>query len=439
MVDYTVELLNRNDLANSFFHLDSRDPTVGFTFDGSRFCGPTYPDQSESEATGFDMDCPLQTRLLVASHLAAHLRGQLECQRGYTSSVGVSTNKLLSKLVGSVHKPQNQTTLLAPYCADQNWESNVTMFLDTHEIQKVPGIGFKTAQNLRAYLRTDQEDSSNNSPDDDEHFTVRDLRTVPGMGPLVLDRVLGGLGAPRDIGVRIWGLIHGVDDSTVTGARDLPTQISIEDSFGGRLETMESVRKALVLLSTSLIRRMRVDLTEADKDSESTHGTTRRWLAHPRTLRLSTRAKSLGHHTNNRISRSAPLPQFVFNLEENIEALAERLVQESLVAVFRKLHLERSGWRNLSLLNIAVTNMVESAGERKSSSGRDIGKMFRTQEQGRSRDSETPSPRPARQSSATWEESDEDEPMPSETCAVCGTSIPYFARSAHYRFHLASG
>jgi DNA polymerase iota len=43
-------------------------------------------------------------------------------------------------------------------------------------------------------------------------------------------------------------------------------------------------------------------------------------------------------------------------LDENIDALAERLVRESLFSMFRKLHPEKTGW-NLSLLNVAVTNM----------------------------------------------------------------------------------
>ena len=472
MVDNSVGLLNRNHLANSFFYLDYRDPMSGFAFDATHFCGPTYPEYASDIATAAtepshmlsDPEMLLQTRLLVASHLAAYLRGQLVHQKGYTSSVGISTSKLLSKLVGSVHKPNSQTTLLAPYvaCPAQNRESNVITFLDAHEIRKVPGIGFKIAHKLRAHLLGMDLDSdinhqdSSNSPAASNEITVRDLRTSPGMGSMLLDKILSGPGAPKGIGARIFALLHGVDDSAVMEVRNIPTQISIEDSFG-RLDTMENVKKALVSLATNLIQRMRMDLTESS--TKDAYNETR-WLAHPRTIRLSTRARtaegdSRFHHFN-RTSRSAPLPQFVFGLEENPEALAERLVQERLVDIFRKLHPERLGW-NLSLLNIGVTNMVESAGESKSSSGRDIGKMFRTQEplskdDGKIPGSRTPSSPPSgglvapeltstsvQQSSSTvsaWEESDEDELMPSETCAVCGAAIPYFAWAAHSRYHL---
>jgi len=110
-----------------------------------------------------------------------------------------------------------------------------------------------------------------------------------------------------------------------------------------------------------------------------------RWLAHPRTLRLSTRPRRPPNpdgsraRSFNRISRSCPLPNLVFHLNESVEALAEKLVHETLIPSFRKLHPEKSGW-NLSLVNIAVTNMAEAAAESKDSKGRDIGKMFKTQE-----------------------------------------------------------
>lgn len=46
MVDHNVGLLNPNDLAHSFFCLDRQDPTQGFEFDATNFCGPTFPSLS---------------------------------------------------------------------------------------------------------------------------------------------------------------------------------------------------------------------------------------------------------------------------------------------------------------------------------------------------------------------------------------------------------
>jgi DNA polymerase iota len=159
----------------------------------------------------------------------------------------------------------------------------------------------------------------------------------------------------------------------------------------------------------------------------------------------------------NRISRSAPLASFIFNLDENIDALAERLVKESLLAMFRKLHPEKAGW-NLSLMNVAVTNMIETAGDQKQSSGRDISKMFRQQETvlkdftvqdfesslvpvlaPQSPIGGSPETEPlSAEAEADWDDGDEDEPLASSVlCPICGASIPHFAQLAHEMYHSA--
>ncbi|KAL2005741.1 hypothetical protein VTN00DRAFT_10234 [Thermoascus crustaceus] len=510
MIEYNVELLNSHNLANSFFYLNKLDPTIGFAYDATTFCGPTYPPSPDGqpEATitpSSSSSDALRVRLLVASHLAHYLRDQLEQQKGYTATVGVSTSKLLSKLAGSVHKPNNQTTLLPPYTAGQpGEESNVTRFLDAHDIGKVPGIGFKLAQKLRAHVLGREPNSETyHAATPGDKVTVRQVRLFPGMGPPLLDKILGGPGSPRDIGVKVWGLLNGVDSSEVSQARATPTQISIEDSYG-RLDSIDAVRKELVTLAGSLIRRMRTDLTEeeeedtkdsipADERKESRSVSRIRWLARPRTLRLSTRPRPPANpdgsrsHSSNRISRSAPIPPFIFNLGDSVDALAERLVQHSLMSMFRKLHPEKSGW-NLRLLNVAVTNMVESAGEQKQSSGRDIEKMFRKQEavlrDWKSSSESEPAPSQldfhhyqssheprsglssklaaqtplsyespaedyqtagstlcelAQDDDDVWEEisddAGEEEAILSDTCKLCGASIPHFAMEAHELYH----
>lgn len=156
-------------------------------------------------------------RLLLASHLAQYLRTSLEQETGYTAAVGISTNKLLSKLVGNRHKPNAQTTLLPPYhsaVVEEMGHDNVTAFVDELEVGKLPGIGFKIAQQLRAKVlgREATFDHGLVYGGTNEHVLVRDVRSHPGMGPNVLERELGGPGAPRGIGARVWGLINGCDE-----------------------------------------------------------------------------------------------------------------------------------------------------------------------------------------------------------------------------------
>ncbi|BCR83440.1 putative DNA polymerase iota [Aspergillus chevalieri] len=431
MIDYNIDLLNTNNLEHSFFHLDRQDPTVGFIYNATEFYGPTWPpvDQQPTnspETRGYflapksDLLC---MRLLVASHLAGYLRQQLESHKGYTATVGISTNKLLAKLAGKVHKPKSQTTLLPPYGVDEGpdvtIDSNVIRFMNGHEIRKIPGIGSKIAHKLHDHMSRSM----------DNPLTVRELRLLPGMGPGLLNRIVGGPGYSKGMGARVWGLIHGIDNSEVLEARDVPTQISIEDSYG-RLDRFEIVKNELVKLTVSLLRRMRIDLTEEDSA-----GGAIRWRAHPRTLRLTSRPRRPSNPDNpyhNRMSRSVALPQYVFNMGDRVEAVAERLVQEHVLALFRRLHPEKSGW-NLSLLNIAVTNMVDIAGDKKQNSGRDIGSMFQKQGSVRipAEDVTIHADEP------TWEESDEDEAMPSVPCRVCGEMIPCLAVEAHEVYHQA--
>ncbi len=239
MINYNIDLLNYGDLKASFFHLDRNDPTVGFDFDASGFYGHTYPDNS-SDHHGPPISTPLSPfasdfnalhmRLVLGSHLSQHIRHQLEEQKGYTCTVGISTNKLISKLVGNLNKPKSQTTLLPPYSTmtDKN-DSNIIQFIDSHDVGKIPGIGLKTAQKIRGYVlgRPAAFDGGLIYGATKENITVGDVRRHPDIAPQSLEKILGGTGAPRGIGTIVWGLLNGIDDTEVAKARDVPQQISI--------------------------------------------------------------------------------------------------------------------------------------------------------------------------------------------------------------------
>ncbi|KAF7873914.1 hypothetical protein EAF04_002586 [Stromatinia cepivora] len=484
IVDYNQKLLNPNDLTHSFLQLNRNDPTAGFTFNATRIAGHGYPDLqpggevsphylSNSATPNSDID--LLTRLILGSHLAQYLRLSLE-EKGYTSTVGISTNKLLSKLVGNLHKPKGQTTLLPPYEVlpnDDGLQSNVTTFIDSHDIGKIPGIGFKMSQRIRNHVLSRPADFESGLiyGGTKESVTVRNVRLFAGIGPDTLENILGGSGAERGIGGKAWGLINGRDDTDVKDARKVPSQISIEDSYI-KLDTMSKLMEELRMLATSLLNRMYQDLLEDDEESDLP---SKRWIAYPKTIRLSTRPRpplnADGTRTRsfNRISRSGPLPNFVFNLKDGMDSIVERLIQDTLVPMFRKLHPQRSDW-NLSLVNIGVTNMVEAASEDGSGGGRNIGLMFKRQEatlkEWKVEDRDIPPDfvinryeKPPSESIKTehisnpttgsedvvcisqdtgdeqdlWE--DEDELGSRETCHICGAMMPAFAMPAHERFH----
>nr|POE83335.1 dna polymerase iota [Quercus suber] len=484
MVEYNVETINRHNLKESFFHLLRGDPTEGFVFDASGLAGHTYPD-----AYRYDSDVEvdqLTLRLRLGSHLAIYIRHQMEEHKGYTATVGIATSKLISKLVGNLNKPKGQTTMMPPLDGSTG---NVQAFMDSHEIGKIPGVGFKLAQKIREFIL--QRPAAFNMTlvygGTLEKVTVSDVRNHVELDSERLEKLLGGQGSPHGIGYKIWCLLHGVDDSEVSQAKAVPSQISIEDSYI-RLDTMPELLKEFEMLSRSLLKRMRLDLLtdeenfeeSEDHDPEATASKVplpKKWLAHPKTLRLSTRprqplqADGTRVRSFKRISHSSSLPSFVFSLQESVDILAERLVRETLVTMFKRLHPEKSGW-NLSLVNLAVTNMAETAGESKSASGRDIGIMFKRQDDILKdfvvRD-ESPlaapslngnSPQDVRSNSGAGqmeeqrsrmydehtlqdheqgEDNSWDEDLTTEEehelCGLCGERMPAFAMMAHQRFH----
>lgn len=248
------------------------------------------------------------------------------------------------------------------------------------------------------------------------------------------------------------------------------------------------------MLAGSLIKRIRLDLTsgveeddgrllngeEEQQASENNPETSRRWIAYPQTVRLTTRPRPPlnpdGSHsrTFNRISRSCNMPSMVFNLAINVESLAEKLVDKTLIPLFHKLHPERSGW-NLSLVNLCAANMSLVAADRKDGVGRDIEKMFRKQKDRlrnwnvedveialsdggtHSQQIELSAHTSGEHEAITTsfqnrrcgsedarlsiEESYSDDAWSSEdyalghTCKICGAMMPPFAIIAHERFH----
>lgn len=480
VITYNAELLNLNALQDSFFQLSRQDPEKGFSFDGNRFFGCVQPSL-DSKAVLAILGSPLGVRLMLASHLGGYLRLKLEEDFGYTSSGGISTNKTLAKLAGSVNKPKSQTTLLSIS------EDAVQNFMDGHKLRQIPGIGSRIAQLIQDHVLSTNTAGTSHDLEIGAKVTVGQVRLHPSMSADLLERILDRPGAERGSGEKVWNLLHGVDASDVKEASDVPTQISIEDTYMSKpLNTPAEITRELRALAISLVRRMRVDLTvveDADPSDPMSQYQQQRWAAYPKTLRLSTRTRpkpnaissastSTTPESFSRISRSQPLPSFVLNLkDESVESVAERLATEALLPLFRRLNPERQGW-NLALINICVTNMVmvaSSDNEAGNGGGRNIASMFRTQEDklrewtvydtapmhdgaagspingivendtggGKTENEqddevmEEPSAISLDSDEDAWEE-EEDE---STRCYICGHVIPLFATAAHERFH----
>lgn len=378
-----------NDLHQGvrFFRLSPTDPKQGFTYLGEKLPGHTYPPNHvldlhappESDPGSQSLDesdrkrhrGKLHHRLFLAAQFADFLRNKVKETYNYTASAGISTTKLTAKLAGSVNKPDKQT-LLIPDATQK--------FLDGHEIGKIPGIGYKTASKLREeLLGITQGGAGEGSSVAEVAFydkltypvTVRDARLK-----LSLER-LSKLLDSKEQACKVYGWLHGVDTATVATASLIPTQISIEDTFRS-LQGTKQVEKVLVQLVAKLLTRMHKDLlTPSPMPTKSIPlptTTQQRWLAFPRTFRLSIRPRNMTGPYSARISKSTPLPNYLFARNVCSEALAVRFVREVGMPLLRR--MGKSGEGELQLVNVAVVNIEEPKEGGAVMAGVDIEKMF---------------------------------------------------------------
>ncbi|KAH7154947.1 hypothetical protein B0J13DRAFT_495844 [Dactylonectria estremocensis] len=434
IVEYNMFCLNRASLEDSFFCLSKEDPERGFHCDLTSIAGCVEGTASPR----LDVESPAYLRLLLGSHLAQYLRLKIEEQFGYTSTCGISTNKVLSKLVGGKNKPRNQTTLLALT------DDAIVAFMDCHPLRKIPGLGFKTATVLGSYVSA-QDAETAQADTEGSTVTAHQVRLHPGISPGTIESLLVGPGAERGVGTRIWGLLHGVDPNEIKEASEIPTQISIEDTYPKGVGTLVLVLEELHKLSYSLVRRMRVDLLVPDENAEAPG--VQRWMARPRTLRLTVRSwgtlAASQSHNSGRVSRSGTLPSFIFDLQDDIDHIAERLVSEALLPLLRRLQPEKGQRWNLQLINICVANMAMGATDDKAGVGRDIANMLKRQDEVLRPFQVVSNPESEvheelGESDMEEEEGDDDvswETSGNVPCPHCGHSIPPFAVSAHNRYH----
>ncbi|XP_072717123.1 DNA polymerase iota isoform X1 [Ciconia boyciana] len=255
-------------------------------------------------------------RLVIGSQLAEEFREAIHARLGLTGCAGVASNKLLSKLVSGTFKPNQQTVLLPESCQD--------LIRSLQHIQKVPGIGYKTAKRL-------------------ETLGVRTACDLQAFPSAVLEKELG-----VSIAQRIQKLSYGEDDSPVTPSGP-PQSFSDEDSFKKCSSEVE-VKEKIEELLPSLLDRIHKDGRQ------------------PHTVRLTIRQFSSTDKWFHRESRQCPIPPHLIQKFGKESSNVISPLVDILMKLFRKMidvHLPF----HLTLLNVCFSNLKDLPSSKKGSIG----------------------------------------------------------------------
>ena len=189
---------------------------------------------------------PEEGLLAAGAAIVGRARAAVTAELGFTCSAGVAANKLLAKLCGGLHKP-NQQTVLPP--------SAVHALLDPLPVDRLRGFGAKLGKLLR---------------EDGGFETCAALRRagVPAVARLLRD---GGWNKPEEMAAEAVRMAGG-RDGAVVGERQLTKQVARGKQFGGRrgaargpLDTREVIAKWVSELTGDIADRLAAEEEENDR------------------------------------------------------------------------------------------------------------------------------------------------------------------------------
>lgn len=254
-------------------------------------------------------DCGCNLRLTIGSMIAQEVRESIMSQFQLTCSAGISHNKLLSKLVGSKHKP-NQQTIAFPNSACE-------LLYSLNSIGDIPGIGrvmFDVLTNMSI-------------------ASVKDLQNCEH------DKLKSALGEEKALFVK--NLSNGIDNSVVKTSGK-PQSIGLEDSCKN-ITAIGEVKDKL----NHLLSRLMVLVSEDGRI--------------PHTIKLTIRKFDNATKMSNRESRQTNITSSLFSVTNNgIELLpkSKQRLMSTIMALFNKLIDVRKPY-HITLLGLSYTKFLE--------------------------------------------------------------------------------
>ncbi|POR35720.1 N-acetyltransferase eso1 [Tolypocladium paradoxum] len=230
-------------------------------------------DEDEEETQDPDWD---DVAILVGSEIVRTVRAQIREKLGYTSSAGIASNKLLSKLGSGFKKPNSQTVVR---------HRAVHAFLADFKLTKIRNLGGKLGDQVVSMFHTE---------------TVKEALEVS------LDQMKAKLG--DDTGLWLYNTVRGIDTSEVNSRTQIKSMLSAK-SFRPSISTPDQAAKWLRIFVADIHARL---VEEGSLDNKR----------RPRTI-------NLHHRTGGQTrSRQGPIPQGKTLNEEVLFQLAKDLLSQ---------------------------------------------------------------------------------------------------------------
>lgn len=260
--------------------------------------------------------CGCHLKLRLASHIAQEIRNKLFDELGLTCSAGIAHNKLLAKLVGTVNKPNDQTTVYPEHAS--------TLVSLLSSVRLIPGIGVKTAETLQT-------------------LNIRTVNDLQNAEISFLTRTFSS-----DIAVRLKNLSLGIDRSEVKQSGK-PSSIGLEDSF-----KMVNVQSKVEEKFSALLSRLALLVREDGRI--------------PVSMRVTLRKKDARRMCSHRETRQCQISPSIFVISDGNVTLPASGHQKLMVVIMRLFNklIDLTKPFHLTLVGLAFTKFQERMSGRSS-------------------------------------------------------------------------
>ncbi|XP_971585.2 DNA polymerase iota [Tribolium castaneum] len=202
-------------------------------------------------------ECGCTERLIIATTVAQEIRDVIKSELNLTSCAGIAHNKLLAKIAGARHKP-NQQTVVFP-------NSALELILSLNAPNDIPGIGRALFEQLKCIGVETIEELQN--------VDLKRLETVLGQDKAKLVHELS-LGIDKS-GVKPTGKPQSI------GLEDSCRSISVETEVKIKLEQLLNRLLLLVEEDGRVPKTIKLTVRKFNKDNKMSHRETRQCNVNP--------------------------------------------------------------------------------------------------------------------------------------------------------------